>query len=133
MRATGKDSGAVRVSYIAKLAIVLAVIGVFGYDGVAILATHVSTESDAQNAANTASENWQTNHNVVLAYDAASQATVADKETVLACAKCFSIAQDNTVTLELRKTAKTVVFSRIGFLKRFTVVTESGQANYNPA
>jgi hypothetical protein len=133
MRATGKDSGAVRVSYIAKLAVVLAIVGVIGYDGVAILATHVSTESDAQDAANTASQNWQTNHNVVLAYDAASEATQANNEKVLACASCFSIAQDNTVTLELRRTAKTVVFSRIGFLKRFTVVTESGTANYNPS
>ncbi len=133
MRATGRDSGAVRVSYIAKLAVVLAIVGVFGYDGVAILATHVSTESDAQNAANTASEDWQTNHNVVLAYDAASQAAEPNGEKVLSCATCFSIAQDNTVTLELRRTAKTVVFSRIGFLKRFTVVTESGTANYNPS
>jgi hypothetical protein len=133
MRATGNDSGAVRVSYIAKLAVALAIVGVVGYDGVAILVTHVSTENDANNAANTASQVWQTNHNVSLAYQAASQATAAHDEKVLTCPTCFSIAQDNTVTLELRRTAKTLVFSHIGFLKRYTVVTESGQANYDPA
>lgn len=133
MRATGKDSGAVRVSYIAKLAVVVAIIGVFGYDGVSIFATHVSTSSDANNAAISASQDWQMHHNVNLAYQAASQETAAADEKVLTCSTCFSIAQDNTVTLKLQKTAKTLVFSRIGFLKRLTVVTESGTANYNPA
>jgi hypothetical protein len=133
MRATGKDSGAVRVSYIAKLAVVVAIIGVFGYDGVAIFATHVSTSSDANNAAISASQDWQMHHNVDLAYQAASEETAAADEKVLTCATCFSIAQDNTVTLELQKNAKTLVFSRIGFLKHLTLVTESGSGNYNPA
>jgi hypothetical protein len=132
MRATGTDRGAVRVSYIWKLAVALAILGVFGYDSVAILVTHVTTTTDANNAANTASQNWQSTHNVTLAYQAAGQAVAAKDETVLSCRTCFSIDQDNTVHLELQRTAKTILVSRIGFLKHLTVVVEHGDANYNP-
>lgn len=132
MRATGTDSGAMQVSFIAKLAVALAIVGVTGYDGVAILVTHVSTETDANNAANSASQNWQTTHNVTLAYQAAAQSVAGRGERVLSCATCFSIDSDNTVHVEVRRTAKTLLLSRIGFLKAYGVVTEPGEANYNP-
>jgi hypothetical protein len=133
MRATGTDRGAVRVGYVTKLAVVLAIIGVFGYDGVSIFAVHITTSSDASNAADAASANWQQTHNVTLAYDAASTLAAAHHERVLTCASCFTIAPDNTVHLELRRSAHTLLFSRLGFLKSATVVTEPGNANHDPA
>jgi hypothetical protein len=133
MRATGTDRGAVRVGYVTKLAVVLAIIGVFGYDGVSIFAVHITTSSDAANAADAASANWQQTHNVTLAYDAASTLAAAHHERVLTCASCFTIAPDNTVHVELRRSAHTLVFSRLSFLKSATVVTEPGNANHNPA
>jgi hypothetical protein len=132
MRATGTDRGAVRVSYITKLAIAMAIFGVAGYDGVTLLVTHVSMQTDAGNAANAASQDWQTTHNVTLAFQAAQENVAGHHEAVLQCAGCFSIAADNTVHLVLRRTAKTVVMSRVGFLKKYAIVTEAGEANYNP-
>jgi hypothetical protein len=133
MRATGTDCGAVRVGYVTKLAVALAVIGVFGYDGVSVLAVHVATSSDAANAADAASANWQQTHNVTLAYQAASSSVASHHEKVLTCSTCFSIAPDNTAHVELRRTAHTLLFSRIGFLRHTTVITESGVANHDPA
>jgi hypothetical protein len=133
MRATGTDIGAVRVGYVTKLAVALAIIGVFGYDGVSVLAVHISTSTDADNAADAASANWQQTHNVTLAYQAASEEVAAHDEKVLTCTTCFSIAPDNTAHVELRRTAHTLLFSRIGFLRHATVVTESGNANHDPA
>lgn len=133
MRATGTDSGAVRVGYVTKLAIALAILGVCGYDGVTLLVTHVATQTDAENAAEAASENWQSTHNITLAYQAAVQSAGTQDEKVLTCASCFSIDQDNTVHLELRRTAKTLLLSRIGFLKSYAVVTERGEADYDPS
>jgi hypothetical protein len=133
MRATGTDIGAVRVGYVTKLAIVLAIIGVFGYDGVSVMAVHVVTSSDASNAADAASANWQQTHNVTLAYEAASASVAGHHERVLTCPTCFSIAPDNTAHVELRRTAHTLLFSRIGFLRHATVVTEAGDANHDPA
>jgi hypothetical protein len=133
MRATGTDRGAVRVGYVTKLAVVLAVIGVFGYDGVSIMAMHITTSTDADNAADAASANWQQTHNVTLAYQAASEAVAAHHERVLTCPTCFSIAPDNTAHVEVRRTAHTLLFSRIGFLRHATVVTEPADVNHNPA
>jgi hypothetical protein len=133
MRATGTDSGAVRVGYVTRLAVVLAIIGVFGYDGVSILAVHISASSDANNAADAASANWQQTHNVTLAYQAASAEVAAHHERVLTCPTCFSIAADNTAHVEVRRTAHTLLFSRIGFLRHATIVTEPADANHNPA
>jgi thiazole synthase ThiGH ThiG subunit len=133
MRATGTDRGAVRVGYITKLAVALAIIGVFGYDGVSILAVHITTSSDAANAADAASANWQQTHNVTLAYAAASAAAADHHETVLTCQTCFTIAPDNTVHVELRRDAHTLLFSRVGFLKAASIVTEPGTANHDPA
>jgi hypothetical protein len=133
MRATGSDRGAVRVGYITKLAVALAIVGVFGYDGVSIMAVHLATSSDANNAADAASANWQQTHNVTLAYAAASAIAASHHEKVLTCQTCFTIAPDNTVHVELRRDAHTLLFSRLGFLKGSTVVTEPGDANHNPA
>jgi hypothetical protein len=133
MRATGTDRGAVRVGYITKLTVALAVVGVFGYDGVSILAVHIATQTDANNAADAASENWQATHNVTLAYQAASASAATHHERVLTCPTCFSIDPDNTAHVELRRTARTLVFSRLGFLKPSTIVTEHGDANHDPA
>jgi hypothetical protein len=133
MRATGTDRGAVRVGYVTKLAVALAIIGVFGYDGVSILAVHVTTSTDASNAADAASANWQQTHDVLLAYQAASTKVAAHDEKVLTCRTCFSIQPDNTVHLELRRSAHTLLFSRIGFLRHATVVVEAGTANHDPA
>jgi hypothetical protein len=133
MRATGSDCGAVRVGYITKLAVALAIIGVFGYDGVSVLTVHVVTSSDAADAADAASASWQQTHNVTLAYQAASTSVATHHEKVLTCPTCFSIAPDNTAHVELRRTAHTLLFSHIGFLRHTTVITESADANHDPA
>jgi hypothetical protein len=132
MRTAGNDRGAVRASYITKLAVALAIIGVLGYDSVAVIATRISTEGDASNVANLASENWQNTKNVTDAYAAAVQAAAPHHETVLKCSTCFSIDQDNTVHVELTRTAHTLVFAHVGFLRHYTLINERGSANYDP-
>lgn len=120
------DRGELTATYALKLFAVLGVLGVFGYDGAAIMSAHVRGESSAQDAADAASQVWNKTHNVDQAYQAA-QANVADKpETVLT--KTFSIDADGTVHLEIRRTAKTLVFAHIGALKKYTVTVQHGDA-----
>ncbi|HVV77604.1 MAG TPA: hypothetical protein VHC43_16410 [Mycobacteriales bacterium] len=54
----GSDQGAIGVPWMVKLAIALAVFGVLGYDTFVTIATHLSAENDAQNAAYAASSAW---------------------------------------------------------------------------
>lgn len=116
-----------RLVTIGRLVAVLGVIGVFGYDGFAIMSNHVATENDAQDAAYAASESWHNEPNITLAYQAAEQAVAGKGDTVLT--QGFTVDQDGTIHLVLRHTVHTVVFSRIGPLKHLTVTTERGDAN----
>jgi hypothetical protein len=114
-----------------RLLIVAAVLGLVGYDGVAVLAAHVKGEDDAQDAAAAASSTWSQTHNVQQAF-AAAQETVAGKhEHILQ--RGFSIDQDNTVHLLLQRSATTLLMRRIGPLRKYTVVIEHGDDNDGPS
>lgn len=132
MRTTGKDTGAVGLTWLTKLAAVVAVVGVFGFDAATVIAGHVSAENDAQAAATAASQAWQVNHDVRGAYQAAVVAVAGHHETVLTCATCFVIDPDNTVHVMVRRTVHTLVLHRIGPLRKYTVETVHGDANYDP-
>lgn len=127
MRTTGNDRGAVRVVTVTRLVAVLAVVGVFGFDGFSIMSNHVSTESDAQNAAYAASQAWHNDPSLPLAYQAAVNSLAGKNETVLT--QGFTVDPDGTIHLEVRHTAHTVLFSRVGPLRHLTVTTEHGDAN----
>lgn len=112
---------------ITRLVVILAVIGVLGYDGFAIMSNHVGTENNAQNAAYAASQEWHTTPNINLAYQAAEQSVAGTGDQVLQ--QNFTIDTDGTVHLLVQHAAKTLVFGRIGPLKHLTVTTEHGDAN----
>jgi hypothetical protein len=116
-----------RLITITRLVIVLAVVGVFGFDGFAIMANHVATENDAQTAAYAASQSWHNHPNLPMAYQAAVASVAGNGETVLT--QDFTVDPDGTIHLLLRHTAHTVLFSHIGPLRHLTVTTEHGDAN----
>jgi hypothetical protein len=127
MRTTGNDRGAVRVATATRVVGVLAVVGVFGFDGFAVMSNHVSTENDAQNAAYAASQSWHDNPSLPVAYDAAVAAVAGKDETVLT--QGFTVDPDGTIHLEISHTVHTLVFSRIGPLRHLAVTVEHGDAN----
>jgi hypothetical protein len=127
MRTTGNDRGAVRLVTISRLVVVLAIIGVFGYDGFSVMSNRVSTEDNAQTAAYAASQAWHTTPNLQAAYQAAVASIAGTGDTVLR--KNFSVDPDGNIHLLVRHTAKTVVFRRVGPLRHLTVATEHGDAN----
>jgi hypothetical protein len=59
MRHCDRDRGALEIPGIVKIAIAIAVLVPLGYDGFVTVATHLKTESDAQNAAYAASTAWE--------------------------------------------------------------------------
>ncbi len=128
MRTSGKDRGAARLQTITVLVVVLAIVGVFAYDGVSVMASRVSTENDAQTAAYAASSAWHSHPtNIDLAYQAAVAAVAGKHETVLT--RDFTVDPDGTVHLTLRRPVSTLVFHRIGALRKYTVTVEHGDGN----
>jgi hypothetical protein len=117
-----------RIVTMGKLAVALAIVGVFGYDGVALMSNSISTENNAQDAAYAASQAWHDNGgNLALAYQAAVNTVVDKGDTVLQ--RGFTVDPDGTIHLLVQHTASTIVFSRIGPLKHLDVTVQHGDAN----
>jgi hypothetical protein len=127
MRTIGNDRGAVRLVTLSRLVVILAILGVIGYDGFSIMSSHVATENDAQTAAYAASQAWHNTPNIDLAYEAAVDSLAGKDDTVLT--QDFTVDPDGTVHLLVRHTAHTLVVQRIGALKHLGVTTEHGDAN----
>lgn len=127
MRRTRNDAGAVRLATMTWLIVVLAVAGVFAYDGVSVMTSRVSAENDAQTAAYAASQEWHSTQNLDETYQAAVTSIAGKGDTVLT--RDFTVDPDGTVHLLVRRRANSIVFKRIGPLRQYTVAIEHGDAN----
>lgn len=127
MRRTGNDRGAARLTTMIWLVAVLAVIGVFGYDTVSVMSSRVSAEDDAQTAAYAASQEYHSTQNLDQAYQAAVTSIAGKGDTVLT--HHFVVDADGTVHLLVRREVRSIVFKRIGPLRKYTVAVEHGDAN----
>jgi len=120
-----RDSGSMVVGWLVKITLAIVVFAVVAFDAISVGASHVSGADDANNAALAAAETWRETHNVQQALESAQGAVNGD-ETVLS--NGFSIDQDGTVHLIMKKTATTLVMYRIGPLKKYTVATIKGES-----
>jgi hypothetical protein len=116
-----------RMITLTRIVVIFAVVGVFGYDGFALMANHVSTENDAQTAAYAASQSWHNDPSLPTAYQAAVASVAGNGDTVLT--HDFTVDSDGTIHLLVRHTAHTILFSHVGALRHLTVTTEHGDAN----
>jgi hypothetical protein len=121
-----RDRGSIVVGWLGKIAITLAIVGVALFDGVSVGVAHMNAQDDANAAASAANAEWSQTHDIQGAYNAAVDSISNSDETVLT--KGFTIDQDGTVHLVLRRTATTLVMAKIGPLKKYTVFTVQGEA-----
>jgi hypothetical protein len=121
------DGGSIVISWITKLAIVAAIVGTLGFDGISVGLGHLSTAGDADNAVQAASQNFQTTHNLTAAYQAAV-AAIKPKETV--GVTNFTVAADGTASLTVTNTVHTLVFFRTSETKKWTVITAHASGKY---
>ena len=112
-------------SWFARLAVILAVLAVFAFDGISVVATHFSASDDAQTAAAAAAQAYKSSG---LANSAviAAQASLPKGEVLVP----GSVHIDNagTVTLKVRKTAQSLLLHLTKATKGWAVVTEGGSA-----
>jgi alkylation response protein AidB-like acyl-CoA dehydrogenase len=123
-----RESGAIVVGWLTKLIAGLAVVGVVGFDVVAIMAADVTLTDNANTAAEAANKAWVDSHgSVQAAYDAAL--AVAAQHHAQAPVHDFSITRDGTVHLRLTRTATTLLVQHIGPLKKQADVSAKGEAH----
>ncbi len=112
-------------SWFARLALIFAVLAVFAFDGISVVATHFSASDDAQTAAQAAATAYQ-NNRLPGPAAAAAAATLPKGETIVPGSIHF--AANGNVKLEVRKTAHSLLLHLLSQTKGWAVVTESGSA-----
>ena len=122
------ERGAIVVGWLTKVVAALAILGIGGYDAVAIGAARVTLTDDANAAAEAANLAWNDSRgNVQAAYNAAY--VWAQQHGVEAPVDDFSVERDGTIHLRLTKTTTTLVVHHIGPLKKYTTVSQPGTAS----
>jgi hypothetical protein len=137
MRRTRDESGII-VSWLVKIVLLLAVIGVVGFDLGSIVVNNVTLDSSAETVAVSVSLIVDEAPAGVLPdtriYELAVEAVESETEGVTGARvlrKGTEIDDEGIVHIRLRRSADTLLAGRIGPLERYTVATANGQAGTN--
>jgi hypothetical protein len=115
------DAGLVVVSTAVKLLLTLAVVATAGYDSISMLATHMTAQNDADQAALAGNIILDRHGSQYAAYEAVVASAQDNGDVVVPSG--FAIGPNNAVTVELRRQAHTLVASHLPRIKDYTVVT----------
>ena len=128
MRGVSGDRGDIVLGWFSKIVMVLAVVGVIGFEATSIGVAHVQTQDLAKAAARAGSREWQRSKDIQLAYQAADAVALADQGTI--DPEEFIIADDGSVTVTVETEADSVLLYRIGFTKKWIEVRETAVARF---
>ena len=106
------------VGWLARLVLVLSVLGVLALDGFAWASGRVTTQDRAEAAGRAASSAYAVTADVQRAYDAALAEVSGQGDTIDPAT--FTAAADGTVTLTLASEASTLVLHRVPRLEHLT-------------
>jgi hypothetical protein len=118
------DRGDVILGWFTKIAVVLGLFGLVGFDAVSVGVAKMNAQDTADTAAGIGSDAWNSSHDVRQAYKAAVE--YADEHNAHIAAKSFTVAQDGTVRLTLTTDATTVLLYRTKTTKKWTHVVATG-------
>ncbi len=120
------ERGAILVSSLVKLVLVVGIVGVVGYDSLSIVRTQVELRDEASQAAQVAHDALREHATVQEAAAAAVAYATAHGATVPRGG--VAVAKDGSVTVTLTATAPTLVAGRISALDEYTTPVETGVA-----
>lgn len=121
------ERGSIIVGWLTKVAVVLTLVGVIGFDLISVATTKVGAADDAQQAARMGAEAYaDTRGDVQEAYAAALEH--AEKHGGSIDPADFVVQQDGTVRVKVVKTATTLVFYRSGATKKWAHVVAEASA-----
>ena len=112
------------IGWLTRLIVMFAVLGFLAYDGFTLVAANFGASDDAGVAASAAADAFATTKDVRASYDAAVKALDGKHDTVET--KSFSIDPSGKVTLTVDRSPTTLWVHRVGPLKKWTLVRQSG-------
>ena len=120
------ERGSIIVGWLTKVAAVLTIVGVIGFDLISVATTRVGATDDAQQAARLGAERYaDTRGDVQEAYAAALR--YVEKKGGSIDPADFVVEDDGTVRVTIVKTATTLVFYRAGATKKWAHVVAVGR------
>lgn len=121
------DSGSIVLGWLTKVVIVLSVLGMLAFDGIALVSARFTAADHANAVAIAAADNYRTSRNPVEACQVGQTEAATHGET-LDCndPEAFRIEPDGHVVLVIHRTATTLWMHRFGFLKKYTDQTGTG-------
>lgn len=119
------DDGAIVLGWLTKVVIVLAVLGVLSYDGIAIVTANISAADRANTLASEAADQVKGLRDVNKAYAVISSEAASSGDTILP--QDFRVSSDGHVTLVLRREANSIWMIRIAPLRKFLHVRATGE------
>lgn len=119
------ERGTIIVGWLTKVALVLTLVGVMGFDLISVATTKIGATDDATNAARIGSEAWVDSRGDVQEAYAAALA-YAEKKGASIDPADFSVEPDGTVRVRIVKTATTLLMYRNGTTKKWAHVVADG-------
>ncbi len=117
------------LGWLTRLAATIALVAVIGFDGLSIGLAHVSANDDAKNAAQAASQVWQSTHGNGPQTLAAAQQVIAQHGETLVPGS-LQVLSDGTVLLRIHRQASTVLVRRLGPLRSWADVLAKARIRY---
>ena len=111
LRPFSGDGGSIVLGWLARLVLVLGLLGLVGFEVLSIAVARVSIEDYGQQAAQEAITTFQQTNDQELAYQAA--VAVAEEHGARIPKRTFSISPDAAVSFDIANTATTLVLYRV--------------------
>lgn len=111
LRAAAGEDGSIVFGWLARLTLVLGLLGLIGFEVLSIAVARVSLEDYGQQAAQDAIATFQHTHDPDLAYQSA--VAVAEEHGAKIPKRTFAITPDAAVSFDISNTATTLVLYRV--------------------
>ncbi len=121
------DRGDIVLSWLTRLTVIMALVGVALFDAISVGTTSASVADQGASAALAASATWDETHDVQAAYNSAAALAAEQNPLNKLDPKSFSIEADGTVHLTVSRNAKTLVLYRWGRTAKWTHVSQQAK------
>ena len=115
------------LGWLTRIALVLAVLGILAFDGIAVAQGHVVVATGADEAALAARDAYGPKHNLEGAYQAALDSLAAHGDVLVPNGFSFN-AKTGTFTVTAQRSVDTIVFKYTGVTRDWATMQSTGQA-----
>lgn len=123
------DRGDIVLGWLTRLTVGMAVLGLIGFDAIALGMGRFAVEDTAQQAARAAVQSYAASSDIQRAYEAALAEADGVEETIAPTG--FSVAPDGAVTLTVDRTSPTLVIEKVPQIRSWA--TSSATVTGRPA